>query len=106
LIAAKDLNEQMIVQPFFADIDGKGNITAVKALLRRKVKIIDDQIGRCNELAKQTNVLIGLIFNIATLQDTIAAVEESCAANVLAESVRRVTVLPFVHSPLTLALVS
>lgn len=46
------------------------------------------------------------IFNIATLQDTRAAVEESRAANRLASSIRRVTFLTFIYLPLTLAAVS
>lgn len=78
----------------------------MRARLVRKVKILDDQIGRCNELAEQTQVLISLLFNIATLQDARAAVEESRAANEVAGSVRRVAVLTFVVLPLTLASVS
>ncbi|OAL00275.1 hypothetical protein IQ06DRAFT_143121 [Phaeosphaeriaceae sp. SRC1lsM3a] len=103
LIAAKDLAEQLTSHPFFASINGADNSAAVRARLVRKVKILDDQIGRCNELAEQTQVLISLLFNIATLQDARAAVEESRAANEVAGSVRRVAVLTFVVLPLTLA---
>ena len=45
------------------------------------------------------------IFNIATLQDTRVAVEESRASNVLAASIRRVTVLTFIYLPLMLSAV-
>lgn len=92
-----------MTHPFFLSINGTDNSAAVRSRLTRKVKIIEDQIGRCNELVEQTNVLISLIFNIATLQDARAAIEESKAANVLARSIKRVTVLTFVYLPLTLA---
>ena len=68
--------------------------------------MLDDHLTRCKELAEQTNVLISLIFNIATLQDTRAAVEESKAANNLSASIRRVTLLAFFYLPLTLSTVS
>ncbi|KAH7400579.1 hypothetical protein DE146DRAFT_467088 [Phaeosphaeria sp. MPI-PUGE-AT-0046c] len=103
LIAAKDLAEQLTTHPFFNSINGADNTAAVHARLVRKVKILDDQIGRCNELAEQTQVLISLLFNIATVQDARAAVEESRAANEVAVSVQRVAVLTFVFLPLTLA---
>ncbi|KAH9871761.1 hypothetical protein J1614_006017 [Plenodomus biglobosus] len=106
LTAAKDLVAQMIEHPFFAVIAGFDGRIAIESYLRKHVKIIDDQITQCNEIAEQTNVLISLIFNIATLQDTRAAVEESKAANAFAASVRRVTMLTFVYLPLTLAAVS
>lgn len=103
LTAAKDLVAQMIEHPFFAVIAGFDGRIAIESYLRKHVKILDDQITQCNEIAEQTNVLISLIFNIATLQDTRAAVEESKAANAFAASVRRVTMLTFVYLPLTLA---
>ncbi|KAF1841972.1 uncharacterized protein K460DRAFT_369988 [Cucurbitaria berberidis CBS 394.84] len=103
LITAKDLTEQMIEHPFFASIGGYDGRIAIKGYLSKQTKILDDHISRCNELAEQTNVLISLIFNIATLQDTRAAVEESKADNAFAASIRRVTMLTFVYLPLTLA---
>lgn len=106
LIAAKDLAEQLTSHPFFLSVNGMDNSAAVRSRLARKIKIIEDHIGRCNELAEQTNVLISLIFNIATLQDARAAIEESKAANTLARSIKRVTVLTFVYLPLTLGSVS
>jgi hypothetical protein len=96
----------MIEHPFFSDIGGYNGRVAIEAYLRKQIKLVDDHIDRCNELAGQTNVLISLIFNIATLQDTKAAVEESKAANAFAASIRRVTVLTFIYLPLTLASVS
>jgi hypothetical protein len=104
LIAAKDLAEQIIEHPFCQSTDGYfEDSRMLKLTLSKKMKILDDQISRCNELAEQTSVLISLIFNIATLQDTKAAVEESRAANALASSIRRVTMLTFIYLPLTLA---
>ncbi|KAF1947878.1 hypothetical protein EJ02DRAFT_7504 [Clathrospora elynae] len=103
LIAAKDLVAQMVEHPFFASVGGYNGRIAIEGYLRKQTKILDDHINRCNELAEQTNVLISLIFNIATLQDTRAAIEESKAANAFAASIRRITVLTFVYLPLTLA---
>ena len=93
----------MIEHPFFASIGGYPGRIAIEGYLSKQTKILDDQINQCNELAEQTNVLISLIFNIATLQDTRAAVEESKAANAFAASIRRVTMLTFIYLPLTLA---
>ncbi|KAF9697138.1 hypothetical protein EKO04_004929 [Ascochyta lentis] len=69
----------------------------------KRLQVVDDHISRCNDAAAQTNNLISLIFNIATLQESRAAVEESKAANAFAGSIRRVTMLTFVYLPLTLA---
>lgn len=96
----------MIEHPFFTSINGSNGRVAIEAYLNTQIKILDDHMTRCNELADQTNVLISLIFNIATLQDTRAAVEQSKTANVFAASIHRVTVLTFVYLPLTLAAVS
>jgi hypothetical protein len=106
LAATKDLAEQMMIHPFFATFDEDFRASALSKYLVRKLKVIDDQTSRCNELADQTNLLISLIFNIATLQDAKAAVEETKAANTLASSIRRVTMLTFIYLPLTLASVS
>lgn len=87
----------MIKHPFFKDIDGmKGGNAAVEATLRRKIRTLDDHISRCNELADETKVLISLIYNISTLQETKAA-------NNFAASIRRVTMLTFIYLPLSLA---
>lgn len=69
----------------------------------KSLQVVDDQLSRCSDLATQTNNLISLIFNIATLQESRAAVEESKAANRFASSIQRVTILTFVYLPLTLA---
>ncbi|KAH7077814.1 hypothetical protein BKA63DRAFT_272575 [Paraphoma chrysanthemicola] len=107
LVAAKDLLEQLSHYPFFSATtqgdNGDGGHETLKLLLHRNSKVIDDQISRCNEIAEQTNVLVSLIFSIATLQDTKAAVEESKAANSVAVSVQRVAMLTFLYLPLTLA---
>jgi hypothetical protein len=102
LIAAKDLVAQILEHPFLASIAGYNGRIAIEGYLKKQAKTLDDHISQCKELAEQNNVLISLIFNIATLQDTRAAVEESKAANVFAASIRRVTMLTFVYLPLTL----
>lgn len=73
----------MIEHPFFHSIADYNGRIAIEGYLGKQIKMVDGHISRCNELAEQTNVLISLIFNIATLQDTKAAIEESKAANVL-----------------------
>lgn len=69
----------------------------------KRLQVIEDHISRCNDAAAATNNLISMIFNIATLQESRAAVEESKAANAFAGSIRRVTMLTFIYLPLTLA---
>lgn len=96
----------MIEHPFFSCIAGYNGRVAIESYLGKQIKMFEDHISRCNELAEQTNVLISLIFNIATLQDTRAAVEESKAANASAASIRRITMLTFVYLPLSLISVS
>lgn len=96
----------MIEHPFFSCIAGYNGRVAIEGYLGKQIKMFEDHISRCNELAEQTNVLISLIFNIATLQDTRAAVEESKAANAFAASIRRITMLTFVYLPLSLVSVS
>jgi hypothetical protein len=104
LVASKELAEQIPSHSFFSGPDRRNDgHDAIEGYMRRKVRVIDDQIILCNELADQTSLLISLIFNIATLQDTKAAVEESRAANRLASSIGRVTMLTFIYLPLTLA---
>lgn len=101
LTAIKDLIAQILQHPI-SDTDryqeDRTHIYYVKRL-----QVVDDHINRCNDAAAQTNNLISLIFNIATLQESRAAVEESKAANTSAGSIRRVTMLTFIYLPLTLA---
>jgi Mg2+ and Co2+ transporter CorA len=96
LTAARELAEQMIQHPFFNDTSESAGCKAVQTTLRRKIRVLEDHINRCNELAEQTNVLISLIYNTATLQETKAA-------NSFAASIRRVTMLTFIYLPLSLA---
>jgi hypothetical protein len=103
LLSVTELAAHMLEHPFFSDIGGYHGRVAIAAYLGKQMKLVGNHVIRCNELAEQTNVLISLIFNIATLQDTKAAVEESKAANAFAASIRRVTLLTFVYLPLTLA---
>jgi hypothetical protein len=105
-VATKDTVTHLIEHPFFKSINGFNGRVAIEEYLNKQVKVLDDHLTRCKELAEQTNVLISLIFNIATLQDTRAAVEESKAANNLSASIRRVTLLTFFYLPLTLSAVS
>lgn len=107
LKATKDLASQILERPedFFAAAEDADK-QAMQTVIGRHIKNLDRQTERTDELADQTNVHISLIFNISTLQDTKAAIEESKAANALALSLRRVIILTFVYLPLTLASVS
>ena len=107
---------------FFVALNAQGIIASE---VGKYPLLLDDYLTRTQELAKQTEVLISLvrslhvitgqdarnclpcqqIFNIATLQDARAAVEEAKAANTLAASIQRVTILTFFYLPITLAAV-
>ncbi|KAL9074959.1 MAG: hypothetical protein Q9161_001889 [Pseudevernia consocians] len=98
--AAKDVIQQMLDHPFFTSVGAHESMTAY---LQKTTATLDECNTRSLEVSEQTNNLISLIFNIATLQDTRVAVEESRAANVLAASIRRVTVITFIYLPLMLS---
>ena len=69
----------------------------------KRLSVVEDQLGRCNDAADKTKNLINLIMGIASLQESRAAVRESRAANSFAGSIQRVTILTFIYLPLTLA---
>lgn len=92
----------MLNHPFLTSVNAHQSMAAY---LQKRMASLDDYNTRSLELSEQTTNLISLIFNIATLQDTRVAVEESRIANVLAASIRRVTVLTFIYLPLMLSAV-
>ncbi|KAH6616723.1 hypothetical protein C7974DRAFT_50939 [Boeremia exigua] len=69
----------------------------------KRLSVVEDQLGRCDDAADKTKNLIDLIMGIASLQESRAAVRESRAANSFASSIQRVTILTFIYLPLTLA---
>ena len=87
----------MLDHPFFVSVNAQHSMAAY---LQKTMNALDEYDIRLNEISEQSTNLISLIFNIATLQDTRVAVEESRAANALAGSIRRVTVLTFIYLPL------
>ena len=97
--AAKDLNTSMCSHLFFV-INQMHE--AFRHYLGKCNLVLDECTSRCDALTVQTQNVINLIFNIATLQDTRASVEQSTAANAFAASIRRVTVLTFIYLPLML----
>lgn len=97
ILGAKDVMQQMLDHPFFASVNAQHSMAAY---LQKTMTALDEYNIRLNEISEQSTNLISLIFNIATLQDTRVAVEESRAANALAGSIRRVTVLTFIYLPL------
>ncbi|KAF1355615.1 hypothetical protein EJ07DRAFT_181948 [Lizonia empirigonia] len=101
LTAIKDLIAQILQHEISYSIRSEREQTQIYYI--KRLQVIDDHINRCNDAAAQTNNLISLVFNIATLQESRAAVEESKAANAFAGSIRRVTMLTFIYLPLKLA---
>ena len=97
ILGAKDVMQQMLDHPFFVSVNAQHSMPAY---LQKTMNALDEYDIRLNEISEQSTNLISLIFNIATLQDTRVAVEESRAANALAGSIRRVTVLTFIYLPL------
>ncbi|KAF3042390.1 hypothetical protein E8E12_007075 [Didymella heteroderae] len=69
----------------------------------KRLSVVEDQLRRCNDAADKTKNLINLIMNIASLQESRAAVQESKSANATAASIKRVTILTFIYLSLTLA---
>lgn len=102
----KHVIDQICEHPFFRSICGCDGRKDLTLLLAPQHRMLIDHIAWCNDLAEQTKSLSNLTWNISQLQDTKAAVEETKVANVLASSIRRVTMLTFVYLPLTLAAVS
>lgn len=99
ITAAKDLNTSMSSHPYFARNEMH---EAMSHYLGKCNQVLDECMYRCDALTTQTENIINLIFNIATLQDTRASVEQSSAANTSAASIRRVTLLTFIYLPLML----
>ncbi|KAK5047146.1 hypothetical protein LTR84_007089 [Exophiala bonariae] len=97
--AAKDLNTGMCSHPYFVTNQLH---EAFRHYLAKCNLVLDECYSRCDALTVQTENIINLIFNIATLQDTKASVEQSMAANASAASIRRVTLLTFIYLPLML----
>lgn len=99
ITAAKDLNTSMSSHPHFVKNEMHESMSHY---LSKCNQVLDECMYRCDALTTQTENIINLIFNIATLQDTRASVEQSIAANTSAASIRRVTLLTFIYLPLML----
>ncbi|KAF3050215.1 hypothetical protein E8E11_009300 [Didymella keratinophila] len=103
IVTTKELLMHITEHTDFTSIYGfKGRIVN-ESYFSKRINHLDARIARCDELEDQTKTLISLIFNLATLRDTKKTIEETAAANALAASVRRVTMLGFIYLPLTLA---
>ncbi|KAK6340059.1 hypothetical protein TWF730_001832 [Orbilia blumenaviensis] len=64
---------------------------------------LQDHLGKIDILVEKTKALNSLVFNLANLYNSHAAIEEAKAANTAATSVHRITSLSFVYLPITLA---
>ena len=103
IVSIKELLMHTTEHADFTSLYGfKGRIVK-ESHFSKRISELDARIARCDELEDQTKSLTNLIFNLATLRDTKNTAEEIAAANALAMSVRRVTVLGFIYLPLTLA---
>ncbi|KAF5573533.1 metal ion transmembrane transporter [Fusarium subglutinans] len=100
IVSAKDTAKQMMSHPFFTAVGGAESISSY---LKKIILTLNDYETRTHELDTNTNILINLIFNLATFNDTAAAIQESKAANYLAASIRRVAMLTFFYLPLQIA---
>jgi Mg2+ and Co2+ transporter CorA len=67
---------------------------------------IDEHQERTKALREQTSALISLVLNIALLNESTAAIQESRASNDLALKVHRITIISFIFFPLSLSMVS
>ncbi|POS78624.1 hypothetical protein DHEL01_v202973 [Diaporthe helianthi] len=100
IVGAKDAARQMIYHPFFAT---SGGVQSIESYLGKIIATFDDLEKRTEELDANTNILINLIFNLATFNDTAVAIQETKAANSLARSIRRVAMLTFFYLPLQIS---
>ncbi|KAK6496973.1 hypothetical protein TWF481_001952 [Arthrobotrys musiformis] len=63
----------------------------------------DDQFDIIDNLTEKTKLLNSLVFSLANLYDSRAAIAEAKAANKTALSLQRITSLTFIYLPITLA---
>ncbi|KAK6522984.1 hypothetical protein TWF281_002410 [Arthrobotrys megalospora] len=103
IVAALSLTTDIPSHPFVLS-QHVGSET--EAGLKKPRGMLQDQLGRIDSLTEKTKALNSLVFNLANLHDSRAAIEEARAANAAATSLQRITSLTFVYLPITLAAVS
>ncbi|KAF3188881.1 hypothetical protein TWF225_003256 [Orbilia oligospora] len=100
VFAVQTLTRDIVTHPF---IVAEGLRESMEVSLRKSRGMFEYQVDTIDDLVEKTKVHISLIFNIATLYDSRAALEESKAANKFASSVQKITSLTFVYLPIALA---
>ncbi|KAF3216974.1 hypothetical protein TWF192_000877 [Orbilia oligospora] len=100
IFAVQTLTRDIATHPF---IVAEGLRESMEVSLRKSRGMFEYQVDTIDDLVEKTKVHISLIFNIATLYDSRAALEESKAANKFASSVQKITSLTFVYLPIALA---
>ncbi|KAF3220776.1 hypothetical protein TWF679_008967 [Orbilia oligospora] len=109
ILAALSLVKEIPVHPFILSLDerifGEDSQEGLKTRISlQKIRAtLEDNVERLDSLTEKTKALNSLVFNLANLHDSRAAVEEARAANAVATSLQRITSLTFVYLPITLA---
>ncbi|KAF3265586.1 hypothetical protein TWF192_000232 [Orbilia oligospora] len=109
ILAALSLVKEIPVHPFILSLDerifGEDSQEGLKTRISlQKIRAtLEDNVERLDSLTEKTKALNSLVFNLANLHDSRAAVEEARAANAVATSLQRITSLTFVYLPIALA---
>ncbi|EGX49998.1 hypothetical protein AOL_s00076g484 [Orbilia oligospora ATCC 24927] len=100
VLAVQKLARDIMNHPFII----AGGLQGIIATSLRKPRgMFEDHIDTIGGLIEKTKSHISLIFNIATLYDSRAALEESRSANNFASSSSDVTSLTFIYLPISIA---
>ncbi|KAK6510568.1 hypothetical protein TWF506_009673 [Arthrobotrys conoides] len=100
ILAVHTLNKDIVNHPF---IKAGGLQEPMAASLRKPTGMFEHHIDAMDDLVKRTESHITLIFNVAALYDSRAALEESRTANNYASSVKNITSLTFIYLPISIA---
>jgi hypothetical protein len=103
LSAARNVIDALRDHPFYQGTDHSER--NFEFLLKFR-STIDEHQERTKALREQTSALISLVLNIALLNESTAAIQESRASNDLALRVHRITIITFIFFPLSLSMVS
>jgi hypothetical protein len=103
LSAARNVINALRDHPFYQSTEcPEGN----SEFLLKFRSTIDEHQERTKALREQTSALTSLVLNIALLNESTAAIQESRASNDLALKVHRITIITFIFFPLSLSMVS
>ncbi|EGX48586.1 hypothetical protein AOL_s00080g215 [Orbilia oligospora ATCC 24927] len=107
VLAALSLVKEIPAHPFIVspgpELCHSNGEPKMRTSLQEARAMLKDNVERLDSLTEKTKALNSLVFNLANLHDSRAAVEEARAANAVATSLQRITSLTFVYLPITLA---